>query len=127
MAKKSNSTKKTIKKVENKNKVCPVCGKVHGKQKRENLNLACSPEELDNMKLIQNKLSCANQAARPNAIPDNVSADKIDLFVKAALNTKAEALFLQQMWWEEMKKKYNLPPEQNVFLDFMNGSFYILK
>lgn len=104
---------------------CPVCGKKHGK--RLDLKIFCTKEELDSINLIISKIQCANQAARPDAIPNGVAADKIRLFVQAAIDAKANYLWLEKDWWNNAIKKYALPQDKRVFIDFNSGVFYILE
>jgi hypothetical protein len=108
--------------------ICPSCGKVHGKKVL--LGITATKEELDSLKLIQNKYSCACQAAQPNAIPDGIPKEKAEAYIASALGVKAEAQWLQQLWWEEVALKYNFKDkagQANVSIDFTDGSFYIYK
>jgi hypothetical protein len=111
------------KKEEIKGDICPSCGKVHGK--RTDLGLKTTKEELDSLKLIQNKYSCACQAAQPGSIPDGIPKEKAESFIAGALAAKAEAQWLQQMWWEEITEKYALKDKGNVSIDFTDGSLYL--
>ena len=111
---------------------------------RKNLGIQCTKEELNSMKLIRNKSSCTNQAVDPRNIPDlpysppkgaskemveemnrrrDEYKEKVTLFIKGALEAKAEVSFLEEMWWSEMIEKYNL--EGKVYLDFGTGDFFI--
>ena len=49
------------------------------------LDILCDKLDLDSLSLIQNKLFCASQAARIEAIPNNVSELKVKLFDVAVI------------------------------------------
>lgn len=102
--------------------VCQVCGKVHGK--RINLGVTCESEELQSMELIINKLNCAQQAANPNAIPPGTPQPEAKMFIQAAIDSLGNYKWLESDWWNNAKKKYNLPDDKNVFIDFDTGDFY---
>lgn len=40
---------------------------------KKGLNIFCTKEEIDSIQLIRNKIDCASQACRPDAIPDGIS------------------------------------------------------
>jgi hypothetical protein len=107
-----------------KQKVCPVCGKVH--PKREDLNIKAARDEVESLILINNRVQVAEQAAQPANIAQGVTPEQVQIFVNAALNAKAEALNLQRQWWNEIFAKYpQLPKDKNVFVDFDTTDFYI--
>ena len=103
--------------------ICPSCGKRHGK--KELLNKIVSAEELNSLTLIQNKYSCACQAAQPNAIPDGTPKDKAEMFIAGALAAKAEAQWLQQMWWNEILAKYAIADKGNINIDFSTRELFL--
>lgn len=103
--------------------VCEKCGQIHNK--RIDLMLA-SKEDVDEFKLVQNKINCARQAVTPSAIPDGVDDNKVKLFVQAAIDSLASYQWLQQDLWARMIEKYDLPKDKNVYVDFGNGMFYYL-
>ena len=67
---------------------CPSCGRIHVK---EMLGIYATKEETDSLALINNKLSCAAQAARPDAIPQGVDPERAKLFVQAAIDSIAKS------------------------------------
>jgi hypothetical protein len=107
------------------NEICPVCGKVH--DIRQNLGVKATPEEVDSVHLINNRINAAIQAAQPSAVQPGVTKEQVQLFVAAALEARAEAEALQSAWWKEIFAKYPaLPKDKNVYVDFDTGEFYIL-
>ncbi|MDR1324035.1 MAG: hypothetical protein LBK68_06335 [Candidatus Margulisbacteria bacterium] len=109
---------------ETKQEVCPICGKVH--PQREDLNIKATRDEVESLILINNRVNVAEQAARPTALQQGVTAEQVQVFVNAALNAKAEAMNLQRQWWNEIFAKYpQLPKDKNVFVDFDTCDFYV--
>jgi hypothetical protein len=49
------------------------------------------------------------------------------VFLSAAVAAQAEAMQMQRGWWQEIQKKYKLPTNQPVFIDFNTYDFYIQK
>jgi len=96
-------------------------------QERKYLGISCTKEELDSIKLIQNKISCASQACRPDAIPDGVDEIKAKWFIQSAIDSLASYRWLEEDWWSEVKKKYELPKDVNVWIDFDNAEFYLIE
>jgi hypothetical protein len=100
---------------------------------RKDLDIRCDGNELNEIKLIRNKVSCANQATDPRMlggifqnIPEEERANAefiMKTYVKAALDSKSEAQFIEENWWSTMILKYKLTG--NVFIDFNTGDFYI--
>jgi len=105
--------------------VCKDCGQVHGK--RIDLNTICEKDDLDSLDLIRNKINCATQAVRPDAIPDGVSKEKAKLFIQSAIDSLGAYRWLENDWWKDIVKKYKLPQDKNVRIDFGTGMFYILE
>lgn len=103
---------------------CKYCGKEHGK--RIDL-MGVEKQDVDSFKLVQNKISCANQAANPNAIPDGVDEVKAKLFIQAAIDSLASYKWLEQDLWLQMTEKYNLPKDKNIYIDFDKSVFYYLE
>ena len=111
---------------------------------RKNLGKKCTREELDSIKLIRNKVTCAVQALDPATLrvpvlpPAGAQAEvreaydkqrqtfeeQARMFVKGAIDAKAEALSLEEFWWADMMSSYSLPPY--TFIDFMTADFYQL-
>jgi hypothetical protein len=111
---------------------------------RRGCNAFCTKDELDSIKLIRNKVSCAIQALDPRTVPvptqppsiapkevqdayqksRQVLEEQVRMFVKGCLDAKAEAVFLESDWWAAMIEKYHLVG--NTFIDFSNGEFYHL-
>ena len=107
--------------------VCSQCGKVHTNFKRVDLGIRISKEELDSLQLIQNKLNCAAQAARPEAIPDGISESKARIFIQAAIDSLASYRWLQKDWWDSIMIKYDTPKDKNINIDFNTNDLYIME
>lgn len=97
-------------------------------KERVYLSTSCTEEELKSLKLIQNNVTCATQACSPESIPDNVDRQKAEIFIAGAIEARARALWLQDQWWAEAIKKYNLQHTENnpVYVDFITREFYQL-
>jgi len=95
--------------------------------KRKNLGIICTEEELQTIQLIQNKISCASQAASPLSIPNGISEEKAKWYIQAAIDSLASYRWLESEWWKEMKLKYSLPQGHNVWIDFDTKEFYIIE
>ncbi len=112
------------------NKICQSCGKVHEQGIRKDLGVKCDEGELNGIKIINNRMSCAIQALSPNAIPKDADEKNARIFVMAAMDYKAEIDWLSSSWWNEIIQKYNLSEKaegKDVHIDFADGSFYILE
>ena len=99
-------------------------------ENRKYLNIFCTEEEMMEMRLIQTRNTCARQAAQVQSIPQGVSKEDLNLFVKAAIEALADATLMEQLWWERVIKKYNLrtvEPNKPIYLDFDIKDFYILE
>jgi hypothetical protein len=92
---------------------------------RKNIGTSATAEEIDSLKILQNRLSCSNQALSIGSIPDNVDQNKVNMFLKAAIESKAESLFLMDNWWKEVLIKYKI--ESNSHVDLQTGEFYIME
>ena len=102
--------------------ICKVCGKDHPEVIRRNLDIVINREELKEITSIRNKGNCVEQALNLSNVPENVSQDLMDKFVKSILKEKQETMEAESSWWNSMIKKYSLIG--NVYLDFSDGSLY---
>lgn len=100
----------------------PLC-----QQQRKYLGISCTDDELNEIELIQNRISCAQQAARPDAIPKGISSENAEAFIRAALESLAQARWLEDRWWKQVRVKYQLPHDVNVWIDFMTKEFYVIE
>lgn len=94
---------------------------------KKGLNIFCTKEEIDSIQLIRNKIDCASQACRPDAIPDGINEIKAKWFIQSAIDSLASYRWIEQEWWKEIKKKYNLPLNINIWVDFETQEFYIFE
>jgi len=92
---------------------------------RKNLNIECDKSDIDFLQLLQNKLSCARQAANVSSIPDGIEDYKVTLYIQAAIDSLGTYQWLEKDWWDRMKIKYDLPKDVNVWIDFNTFQFYI--
>ena len=102
--------------------VCPSCGKIHGS--RTDLIQTCTKEELQMIKFIDTKMKTALNAANPNNLPPGITKEQSSILLSSALELQARTEFEKDNWWIDMKIKYTLP-ENNLFVDFNNGVFFI--
>jgi hypothetical protein len=63
---------------------------------------------LDNLALIVNKLSCANQAASPVAVPSGISSGEAKIFFLNALCTLSDCRFLQKVFWRDLAVNFKV-------------------
>lgn len=102
---------------------------------RKNLGIAVTREELDSIKLIRNRATNALQAmdSRNIIVPPKdasehqkfIAEEQGRIFVKGAIEARAEAQYLEEAWWDDMIKKYNLVG--NVYVDFGTGGLYMME
>jgi hypothetical protein len=97
--------------------------------RRENLNIKATKEELESLLWINTREEVAAEAARFKNYPAEAAKENILMFIEAALDVRAEALILRRKWWKEIKVKYPELPidKQNVFVDFDTNEFYVVK
>lgn len=102
---------------------------------RKDLGIVVTREELDSIKLIRNRATNALQAmdSRNIIVPPKdaseqqkfIAEEQGRIFVKGAIESRAEAQFLEEQWWADMIQKYNLVG--NVYVDFGTGGLYTLE
>jgi hypothetical protein len=102
---------------------------------RKDIGVTITREELDSIKLIRNRATNALQAmdsrnivVAPKDASDKdryISEEQGRIFVKGAIESRAEAQFLEESWWSDMIQKYALVG--NVYVDFGTGSLYTLE
>jgi hypothetical protein len=103
--------------------VCPKCGKVHAVKKLVSLGIPVPKDELDSLRIIINRINCADQALNPRNIPLDATQDQVNRYVVAQNAAKADGQWLEQDWWQRMQKKFSLP--DNATVDFMNEVFAV--
>jgi hypothetical protein len=99
---------------------------------RKYLGIKCDKEEKDSINLINNRLSCADQALNvsnihliedPSPEAKAFAEEQGKIFVKGAIEYKAQAQFLLNDWWETVREVYNLP--ENAQIDTKTYEFFI--
>lgn len=97
--------------------------------KRVGLGIFASEDEVLQMKSIRTRISCSQQAMNPNMISQGVSEENIKLFIKTAIETKADNMVLEELWWESVLNKYSLKKitDKDVNLDFNTKEFYTME
>lgn len=106
--------------------ICPFCNKVHGV--RKNLGKTCTPEDIQILKMIDNRYLAASDAANPVRFDNNISKEQLATFLAAAFDFKAKTLLEKDAWWTEMKARHELPnykPGHNLNVDLNTGEFYL--
>jgi len=81
-------------------------------------------EEVGTIKLITMKKQISRTAMENRNFPDGVDQGIMTAYYKAAMDNFAEAQELENCWWEEMLKKYDLVA--GVKLDLETRRFYYL-
>lgn len=104
-----------------------ACGLPQPGRVRRNLGIFCSKEEMDSLSLISNRISCADQALKLAAIPNDATDKSIEVFVRTNINVKAENQFLAKEWWHDVIEKYNLPKDLPVQFDNNTREFFVLE
>ena len=102
----------------------PQCGK-----RRQGLNIFASEEDAIEYRIIRTRVSCASQAMQVQAIPTGVTAQDVQMFVTAAIESKADSLVMESLWWRSSIQKYalNVAALGDVYFDVDTKEFFINK
>lgn len=92
--------------------------------KRVSLDKFIDMEKVKELRIINNRVDCANQALRASAIPDGVSDTKVKLFIAAAIEALADYTTLMSEWWDVVRAQYGFDDGINVYVDFKTGELY---
>ena len=91
---------------------------------RKNLDKTVTQNELYSIVNIQTELSVGKQATAPDSLPEGVSQERAAAYFAGALQMLAAAQTKERLWWDAIKKKYELPADKNVYVDFTDGALY---
>ena len=91
---------------------------------RVSLGKYVDADKVKELRIINNRIDCANQALRASAIPDGVSDAKVKMFVAAAIEALADYNMLMSDWWDIARETYKFDEGVNVYVDFKTGELY---
>ena len=74
-------------------------------------------EELDGIRLIQNKLDCTSQMLK--LIPEGIDPITMKMYIDGVIEARSAVLFLQNEWWNNVIRKYGVGSKSTV--DFSTG------
>jgi len=88
-----------------------------------------TPEDLRNLEVALNKLSCAKQAVRPDGMTSLIcSLEETKKFFREAIFSLADAETLVDFFWLNLAKKYSVAKEnlQQLYLDYNSSKLYLI-
>ena len=95
--------------------------------KRKNLGIVVDAKTTKAMEILNNRVQVAKQAITPATLPDGVTQDQVNMFVKAAIEMYANYQSEQSELWNDIKKVHQLPADQDTFIDLVTGELYIFE
>ena len=77
-------------------------------------------EYINNWELLINKVHCARQALRPNAVTSYAPNSAKDKFFREAIFAYADALYLEEYFWRDLAKQYGISVQDisKLYIDF---------
>jgi hypothetical protein len=96
---------------------------------RESLNVFSTEAEAVEFRIIRTRIQCAAQAMQIQALPKGVTPADVQLFITAAIESKADSMVMEAVWWENNLTKYNLKDKGfgDVYFDAERKEFYIMR
>jgi len=94
--------------------------------KKVNTGIFLIIEDVETFDLISTRISCAEQILRIQKV-DEEYLESYQAMCQAAINTKADNMFLHKKAWKDIIKKYNLSTEKEYYIDFSNNEFYTME
>jgi CXXX repeat modification system protein len=91
------------------------------RMERRNLDIDLTKEEIDSMFLIQKRFQMIDELTQ--AFSPQLDQNSMMKLINCLVTAKSEAVFLEQNWWKEILKKYNL--EGDIHFDFSDSSLYM--
>ena len=84
-------------------------------------------DDIRNLEIAYNKVSCARQALRPNAIPPYSPHSAADRYFREALFAYADARYLQGYFWRELAGRYGVEQKDmgRLQVDFDTKKLFI--
>jgi hypothetical protein len=67
-----------------------------------------SKDDIRSLEIAYNKVVCARQALRPNAIPPYAPKTAADRFFREAVFAYADAQYLQEYFWRELAGRHGV-------------------
>jgi len=85
-------------------------------------------DDLHSLELAQNKINCARQSLRPDAVPAYAPVGAKTEFFKEAIFAYADALYLQDSFWQDLAKQYCVSDKDmgKLWVDFNAGMLFLL-
>jgi hypothetical protein len=74
-------------------------------------------KDIDSYETIHNKLTCAQQAMRPNAVPPYAPVSARDKFFREAIFAYADAQYLQEYFWRDLARRHGVEPADQPKLE----------
>ncbi|GBR73189.1 hypothetical protein NO1_0614 [Candidatus Termititenax aidoneus] len=86
-----------------------------------------SKDERDSYEVIYNKISCAKQALRANAIPPYAPVQAADRYFREAIFAYADAQYLQEYFWRELARRYGVEQKymDRLQVDFDTNKLFV--
>jgi hypothetical protein len=82
---------------------------------------------IESLKVIVDKVNCAGQLVRPDAVPQNVSPVEAMCFFREAIFSRANAQYLRDVFWRDLARQYDIKPEfvNKLYLDIHTRRMFI--
>lgn len=96
-------------------------------RQRRDIGKRCEENERRAFELIMTKEGNLKQALRPDAVPVNVAKENVVRFIDAASEALSRNDMAKQELWRQMIDKYDLPVDQNNYVDLRTGEFYVIE
>ncbi|MDR1453097.1 MAG: hypothetical protein LBJ25_03885 [Candidatus Margulisbacteria bacterium] len=65
-------------------------------------------DDIRNFEVAHNKVLCARQALRPNAVPAYAPLQARDKFFREAIFASADAEYLEDSFWRELSRQHGI-------------------
>ena len=104
---------------------CDICGKDHGTI--ELTGIKVDSEELQHIKIITNKIDCANQALAPSVVSNCTDKNQAAFYVVATITVLSTYQSFQRDWWNKILTKYIIGTafeNLNIHIDFNTAELY---
>ena len=77
-------------------------------------------DDIRSLELTVNKISCAGQALRPDAIPVYAPKNAKNKFFREAIFAYADSLYLQENFWRDLARQHGISAQNigRLWIDF---------
>jgi hypothetical protein len=77
-------------------------------------------DDMRSIEIITNKVACAEQFVRPDAVPSGLPSAVAKSFFKEAVFSLADARFLRDYFWLDIAKRHNVSADDlpRLHMDF---------